>query len=187
MSGPAVKHPERIEEKVRDIRMILLDVDGVLTDGGIVLGSNGREQKRFDIQDGMGVTLARTAGLKVGVITGRKSDIVARRARELKMDAVYQGSFHKLPDYEEALDTFGVRDGQVCYMGDDVLDLVLLERAGLSAAPANAREEIKQIADVITFRSGGNGAVRELIDWILKTQGKWEEAVRKCREASLHP
>lgn len=187
MSGPQITDPALIDEKIRKIRVLLLDVDGVLTDGGIILDSKGHEQKRFDIQDGMGVTLARVAGLKVGIITGRVSDVVARRAKELKLDVVYQGSFHKLSDYEEALDTFDVRDEQVCYMGDDVLDLVLLERAGLSAAPANAREEVKAAVDLVTVCSGGRGAVRELIDLILKTQEKWEKAVRKCRKASSHP
>ncbi len=184
MGERTVRNPSLIHEKIRKIRLILLDVDGVLTDGGIILGSNGHEEKRFDIQDGMGVTLARMAGLKVGMITGRISDVVARRAKELKMDAVYQGSFHKQSDYEEALETFKVRDEQVCYMGDDVLDLVLLERAGLSAAPANARDEIKQVVDVVTSCSGGHGAVRELIDLILKTQNKWDETVQKCKEKS---
>jgi len=187
MSERVINDSNLIEEKIRKIRVILLDVDGVLTDGGIIIGSKGHEQKRFDIQDGMGVTLARVAGLKVGLITGRNSDVVARRAKELKMDAVYQGSFNKLSDYEEALDTFNVRDENVCYMGDDVLDLILLERVGLSSAPANARDEVRQIVDVVTTSSGGYGAVRELVDLILKTQGKWEEAVRKCREASSHP
>ncbi|NQT26223.1 HAD hydrolase family protein [candidate division KSB1 bacterium] len=172
---------------MRKIRVILLDVDGVLTDGGVILGSNGHEEKRFDIQDGMGVTLARMVGLKVGIITGRISDVVARRAKELKMDVVYQGSFHKLADYEEALNTFNVLDENVCYMGDDVLDLVLLERAGLSTAPANACDEIKKVVDVVTSCSGGHGAVRELIDLILKTQNKWDDAVRKCREKVSHP
>lgn len=187
MSERIVKNPDLIKEKIRMIRMILLDVDGVLTDGGIILGSKGHEEKRFDIQDGMGVTLARVAGLKVGVITGRISDVVARRAKELKVNAVYQGSFNKMADYEEALNAFNVRDEHVCYMGDDVLDLILLEKAGLSAAPANARDEVKQVADVVTSCSGGHGAVRELIDLILKTQNKWDEAVQKCREATSHP
>lgn len=172
----------RVHDKIRKIRLLLLDVDGVMTDGGIIYGSGGQEAKRFDIQDGMGVTLARMAGLKVGIITGRSSDIVARRAAELRVDALYQGAFHKLAHYEEALDTFHMTDEEVCFMGDDILDLVLLERAGLSAAPANARSEVRRVVDVVTTASGGSGAVRELVDLILKTQGKWDEVISKCRD-----
>ncbi|HDQ45969.1 MAG TPA: 3-deoxy-D-manno-octulosonate 8-phosphate phosphatase, partial [bacterium] len=135
----------RIDEKILKIRMLLLDVDGVMTDGGILYGSGGGELKCFHIHDGMGVTLARMGGLRVGIITGRSSDIVTRRAGELRVDAVYQGAFHKLAHYEEALRTFQMKDEAVCYMGDDLLDLVLLERAGLSAAPADARPEIRRI------------------------------------------
>ena len=172
----------RVTKKILYIRMILFDVDGVLTDGSIILGSGGHEQKQFHVQDGLGVTLARMGGLKTGLITGRNSDVVAQRAAELKVDLVYQGSFHKLADYEEALESFGFSDEQVCYMGDDVLDLVLLERAGLSVAPANARAEVRDTVDIVTTASGGHGAVRELVDLILKTQGKWDQVMAQCRE-----
>jgi 3-deoxy-D-manno-octulosonate 8-phosphate phosphatase (KDO 8-P phosphatase) len=161
--------------------MILMDVDGVLTRGGIILGNQGEEVKAFDIQDGMGVTLARTAGLKVGIITGRESELVSRRARELKMDILMQGSFFKLPAYLEILRSYQVTDETICYIGDDILDLDILERVGLSVAPANARPEIKAICDFTTRERGGEGAVRKVIDIILKVQGKWEEAVKKCR------
>lgn len=170
-----------LKRKIQRIKMILMDVDGVLTRGGIILGNQGEELKRFDIQDGMGVTLARMAGLKVGIITGRQSELVSRRARELKMDIVMQGAFYKLPAYIEILNSYSMRDDEICYIGDDVLDLDILERAGLAVTPANGRPEVKAVCDFATQEYGGEGAIRKVIDTILKVQGKWEEAVKKCR------
>ncbi|MFC1569345.1 KdsC family phosphatase [bacterium] len=175
-----------LKQKINKIKMILMDVDGVLTRGGIVLGNHGEELKFFDIQDGMGVTLARMAGLKVGIITGRQSELVSRRARELKMDIVMQGSFFKLPAYLEILGSYHIKDEEICYIGDDILDMDILERVGLAITPANGRPEIKAIVDFETQESGGEGAVRKVIDTILKVQGKWDEAVKKCRWSEEH-
>jgi len=172
--------PELVE-KIQKVRMILLDVDGVLTRGGIILGNQGEELKRFDIQDGMGITLARMAGLKVGIITGRQSELVSKRARELKLDIVMQGSFFKLPAYLEILKSYRMNDEEICYIGDDILDMDILERVGLAVTPANGRPEVKRIVDFETRECGGEGAVRKVIDTILKIQGKWDEAVKKCR------
>ncbi|MBN1780256.1 HAD-IIIA family hydrolase [bacterium] len=163
------------------IRLILMDVDGVLTDGKLIFGNQGEELKSFSIVDGLGIHLARQAGLKVGIITGRRSDIVSKRARELKMDVVMQGCFHKLPAYLEILKTFNLNDGQVCYIGDDLLDMDILSRAGLAVSPVNARPEIKAVSDFSTAERGGEGAVRKVIELILKQQGKWELAVAHCR------
>ncbi len=173
--------------KIRKIKLILMDVDGVLTDGGIVYGNQGEEIKRFDIQDGMGITLARMAGLKVGIITGRHSELVSKRARELKMDVVMQGSFFKLPAYLEVIKGFGLKDEEVCYIGDDVLDLDILERVGLAVTPANGRPEVKAVVDFITQERGGEGAVRKVIDTIVKAQGRWDEAAGKCRWEGVKP
>ncbi|MBN2415806.1 HAD hydrolase family protein [bacterium] len=153
--------------------MIAFDVDGVFTGGDIILGGDGNEYKRFNVQDGMGITLARQAGLKTAVITGRTSEAVTRRAGELRIDAVYQGAGDKLTAWNDLLDSFGLEPRQICYMGDDLLDLTVMRSAGLAAAPANARQEVKDAAQIVTAASGGEGAVRELVEFILKEQGLW--------------
>ena len=154
--------------------MILFDVDGVLTEGSITYTDKGTELKSFNIQDGMGVTLARKSGLLTGIITGRLSNMVARRAEELKIDSLSQGSFNKLGTYLDVLKKFNLTDDEICYVGDDVVDMVILNRVGFSVAVANAREEVKAICDYITVANGGHGAVREVIDLVLKRQGKFD-------------
>lgn len=156
-----------------------MDVDGVLTDGGIILGNDGLEIKIFNVQDGMGITLAQKAGLKIGIITGRESEAVLRRAQELKLDQVSQGHFNKLAPYNKIKEKYGLLDEEIAYIGDDVLDLGILNRVGLSVAVANARQEVKACVDYVTIASGGKGAVREVIDLILKTQDKWDNTLEK--------
>jgi 3-deoxy-D-manno-octulosonate 8-phosphate phosphatase (KDO 8-P phosphatase) len=171
------------QKKADGIRMLIFDVDGVMTSGGITLGAGGQEFKTFHVQDGMGITLARMAGLRVGMLTGRKSEVVERRARELHVDVLVQGVFQKLPSYLEILESYRLEDSSVCYMGDDLLDLPILERVGLPAAPADAREEVRRACVLVTRRKGGEGAVRELVESLLKNQGKWEAVLQKCRTA----
>jgi 3-deoxy-D-manno-octulosonate 8-phosphate phosphatase (KDO 8-P phosphatase) len=163
-----------MKQKLKKIKMILFDVDGVLTDGSIIYTDKGTEIKAFNIQDGMGITLARKSGLLTGIITGRLSSMVSRRAEELKIDSISQGSFNKLEPYLEILEKHNLNDEEICYIGDDIVDMVILNRVGFSAAVANAREEVKAICDYITVASGGQGAVREVIDLILKRQGKFD-------------
>jgi len=163
-----------MKQKLQKIKMILFDVDGVLTKGEITYTDKGTEIKSFNIQDGMGVTLARKSGLLTGIITGRLSSMVARRAEELKIDSISQGSFNKLGPYLDVLKKFNLNDEEVCYIGDDIVDMVILNRVGFSVAVANAREEVKAICDYITVANGGHGAVREVIDMILKRQGKFD-------------
>ncbi|MBN1892852.1 HAD hydrolase family protein [bacterium] len=172
-----------MQKKAAGIRMFLFDVDGVMTAGGIQLGTGGLEFKTFHVQDGMGITLARLAGFRVGILTGRKSEVVERRAKELHVDVLVQGVFQKLPSYLEILESYRLEDAAVCYMGDDLLDLPILERVGLPAAPADARDEVRQAAVLVTKKKGGEGAVRELIECILRLQGKWEGVLQKCRAA----
>ncbi len=155
--------------------MILFDVDGVLCNGNITYLDNGAEIKAFNVQDGMGVTLARMSGLLTGLLTGRKSEIITRRAKELKVDVVSQGNFNKLNPYLDILKKFGLEDDEVCYIGDDLVDMVILNRVGFSVAVANAREEVKAICDYVTVLHGGKGAVREVIDLILKRQNKFDK------------
>ncbi len=168
--------------KLEKIRMILMDVDGVLTTGKIIYSSSGEELKEFDIQDGMGITLARMAGLKTGIITGRTSPMVQRRAEELKYDVISQGSFDKLPRYKEIRDQAGLNDAEICYIGDDVLDLCILKRVGFSVAVANAQDVVKAQCDYTTVQRGGDGAVRETIVKIIKAQGKWHPLIEKLAQ-----
>lgn len=161
------------------VRMILLDVDGVLTDGSIMLGGDGMEVKRFDVQDGQGIVLAREAGLKTGIITGRKSAAVEQRAQELKLDVVCQGSGDKVESLQAILDQFDLDSEHVAYIGDDWTDISIMRAVGLPLAVANARPEVRSVACHVSQSSGGNGAVRELIEWLLDRKGLKEQALRR--------
>ena len=171
-----------MKQKLSQIKLILMDVDGVLTSGEIIYTASGDELKMFHVQDGMGITLARMAGLKTGILTGRKSDLVKRRAEELKVDIISQGSFDKLPEYEKIKNQLGLTDEQICYIGDDILDMPLLKRVGFSVAVANARDEVKAICDYVTVAEGGKGAVREVIDKILKWQNKLHDLIEQLSQ-----
>jgi 3-deoxy-D-manno-octulosonate 8-phosphate phosphatase (KDO 8-P phosphatase) len=165
--------------RAKKIRVLLMDVDGVLTDGRIWLLSRrdgtASEIKGFSAYDGAGLKLARAAGLRTGLITGRESSAVSQRARECEIEFVYQGRATKLGSYEEILRATGASDQEVAYVGDDLPDLPLLQRAGLAVAVANAAPEVKRAAHFVTSRAGGEGAVREVIELIVKAQGKWAE------------
>ncbi len=167
------------------IRLVLMDVDGVLTDSRILLHSmpdgTATEIKVFSAYDGAGLKLAKLAGLRTGLITGRDSPATTRRAREVDMDFVYQNRGEKLPAYEEILRESSVRDAEVTYVADDLPDLPILARVGLAVAVANAVPEVKKAAHYVTSKSGGDGAVREVIELVLKAQGKWAEAIRIAR------
>lgn len=191
--------------KARKIKLILCDVDGVMTDGTIWLfpapagvqgwpkgadeklaaGGSGIgpgamiEAKGFSAHDGTGVTLARLAGLKVGAITKRVSETVAMRARDLKLDYVHQGVAEKATALDQILKETGLKPEEVAFLGDDLVDLPIMRRCGLPMAVANAREEVKDEAEYITDHRGGDGAVRDAIEFILRAQGKWDDAVKK--------
>lgn len=168
-----------LAEKIKKIKLLLLDVDGVLTDGSIILGNSNLELEFFNVQDGMGIKLARAGGLTIGIITGRTSNIVKKRADELNIEIMYQGQQDKLPAYEQIKNDFRLSDDQIAYIGDDLPDLKLLKKAGLSIAVNNACEEIKTAVDYVSQRPGGKGAVREVVELILKSQGKWEELMQQ--------
>ncbi|HHS13816.1 MAG TPA: HAD-IIIA family hydrolase [bacterium] len=168
-----------IEAKIKKIKLLIFDIDGVLADGSIILGSGGGEYKIFDVQDGLGITLARRAGLKVGIITGRKSEAVERRASELKIDAIYQSAFIKIRAFRRMLAELNVNEEAVCYVGDDLLDIPVMKRAGFAVAVPAAREEVINLADYVTLAPGGKGAVREVVELILKTQGRYSETVQE--------
>lgn len=158
--------------RAKEIRLLLLDVDGVLTDGTIVYTEDGGESKGFNTQDGFGLRILQDSGIDVGLITARTSDAVKRRAEDLGFAHVAQGRKDKRAVFEEILATTGLRPLQTAYMGDDWLDIPLLDRAGLSAAPANAVAEVRQRVHYLCMRSGGQGAVRELCELILEAKGQ---------------
>ncbi len=162
-----------------------MDVDGVLTDGNIYLQSSpdgtALEWKAFSAHDGAGLKLAHSTGLRTGLITGRDSSATTRRAAEVGMEFVYQNQPEKLGAYQQILRQAGVQDAEVAYIADDLPDLPVLHRAGLSIAVANAVPEVKQAAHYVTRREGGRGAVREVVELLLKAQGKWKQAVLGAR------
>src|SRR5271167_2733289 len=176
--------------RARKIKLFLMDVDGTLTDGGVSListtGADGAgnsavsEMKVFDAHDGQGLSLAHTMGIQTGFITGRHSPAVAKRAEELKVTYVYLGQAKKTEAFEECLQKAGVTEEETAYMGDDLPDLPLAVRAGLAVAVADAAVELKAACHFITNARGGEGSAREVIELILKAQGRWEEAVPKA-------
>ena len=160
-----------LSARIAPVSLLLLDVDGVMTDGGIIYQGSDTELKRFHIQDGMGITLAVRAGLKVGILTGRSSPMVERRGRELSMAVVKQGFHDKLEGFLEILREQAIDPLHVAYIGDDVQDLPVLWRAGFSAAPADAVPEVRSEVHYVCRRAGGQGAVREFIDLVLEHKG----------------
>ncbi len=163
--------------RAKKIRVLLMDVDGVLTDGRIWLLSRrdgtASEIKGFSAYDGAGLKVAKAAGLRTGIITGRESAAVTQRAKECEIDFVYQHRATKLEALQEILQVTGAAPGEVAYVADDLPDLSVLERVGLAVAVANAAPEVKRAAHFVTSRSGGEGAVREVVELIVKAQGKW--------------
>ena len=160
----------------RDLRVLLLDVDGVMTDGGIILIEGNQEAKRFHVQDGIGISLAQAAGLLVGIITSRESAVVERRARELKIDRLIQGASRKVEALDGLLSELGFRPGQCAYVGDDIQDISVLQSVGIPIAVQNAVPEVKESSLFITTKCGGDGAVREAVEWLLSLRGDLEIA-----------
>ncbi|WP_457574509.1 KdsC family phosphatase [Desulfolithobacter sp.] len=165
--------------RARQVELLLLDVDGVLSDGTIIYTHDGGESKGFNTQDGFGLRMLQDSGIQVGVITARSSEAVSRRARDLGFAHVYQGRGDKQAVYEEILTRTGLRPQQTAYMGDDWLDLPLLTRVGFAAAPATAVPEVRQRVDYVTRRPAGHGAVREVCDLILEARGDLARFLRK--------
>lgn len=174
---------EEYERRLSKIKLLLMDVDGVLTDSKLYLipDANGgiAETKGFDSQDGIGLRWLSWYGIKTGVISGRNSPATVERASQVSMSYVYQGHIEKIPILEEILADSGLSDQEVAYVGDDLTDAIIMRRTGLSFAVANARDEVKQIATATTDARGGSGAVREVIEDILKAKGVWNELLKK--------
>ena len=173
--------------RAKNIKLFLMDVDGTLTDGGVCLISSTAaegaepavvtEMKVFNAQDGQGLSLAHTMGIKTGFITGRRSPAVAKRAEELKVTFVYLGQATKMKAFDECIQKAGVTEEEVAYMGDDLPDIPLARRAGLAVCVAGGAPELKAVCHFTTKRLAGRGAAREVIELILKSQGRWEQAV----------
>lgn len=170
----------KLEDRCRNIKLFIADVDGVLTDGGIVFDNQGIEIKRFHSRDGFGIKLWRRAGLHFGIITARDSQIVKIRAAELGIDVLRQGFENKLPVAREVFAELQLTPEQVAYIGDDLPDLAVMRRVGLPIAVADAVPEVRTGAAYVTHLRGGEGAVREAIELILKAQGRWEAIVANC-------
>ncbi len=173
--------PERmtVQAKASRVRLVLFDVDGVLTDGKILLHADGTESKRFDIKDGTAIVWAQRGGLQVGFLSARSSAATAQRAAQLGITVLHQGVPAKIDGYEEILRTSGLTDSDVAYMGDDLLDLPVLERTGLAAAPADAASDVRARVDWVSAAPGGCGAARELIELILRAQHRWDAVLAR--------
>jgi YrbI family 3-deoxy-D-manno-octulosonate 8-phosphate phosphatase len=161
------------------IELILSDVDGVLTDGGLYFDNEGIESKKFHIRDGLGIKLWQRAGCRFGILTARTSQIVRLRAAELGVDLVRQGFENKLPAAQEVIRQLRLSPEQVCYVGDDLTDLPVLSYVGLGVAVSDASPDVLQRADLVTTHGGGQGAIRELIEMLLRAKGRWEDLIEK--------
>jgi 3-deoxy-D-manno-octulosonate 8-phosphate phosphatase (KDO 8-P phosphatase) len=164
-------------ERCRAIDLLVVDVDGVLTDGVIAIDDQGRETKHFSVRDGMAFALWRIAGKQSAILSGRRAAAVEHRAAELKIAHVLQGHEHKAGPFRSLIEELGLSPIQVCYMGDDLADLPVLRAVGLAACPADAVSEVTSVAHLVTEAKGGRGAVREVVELILKSQGRWQELI----------
>lgn len=172
---------DQLAARAAGVTALVIDVDGVLTDGRIIYDEFGDELKCFDVQDGTGLMLWRRAGMKSAIITARKTKLLKRRAKELAVDFLAQHAFKKLEAYEKFTRRYRLTPEQVCAIGDDLMELPILLRVGLAVAVSNAADEVKAAAHLTTSRSGGRGAVREVIEFILKAKGLWSQVVQPYR------
>lgn len=166
-----------LAEKIKKIKLLILDVDGVLTDGRIIYDSKGRDSKFFDVHDGLGVYLLKRAGVKVILITAKGSKTIKHRAKDMQVEEFYEDIFPKTKILAQILDKHKVAKEEICFIGDDLVDLSIMKAVGFPVAVANGSQEVKDAACYITRKSGGRGAVREVAELILKTQNRWEEAI----------
>lgn len=172
-----------LRERARKTRLLMMDVDGVLTDGRIIQDGHGHELKVFDVKDGHGIVMAHRAKLRTALISGRESETIRRRAEELGIELVFQKIWNKLEVYEKILVDTELTHDEVAYIGDDLIDIPLLRRVGLAVAVADAVDEVKAAAHLITQRPGGQGAVREVIELILRAQGHWDSLLERYTKA----
>jgi 3-deoxy-D-manno-octulosonate 8-phosphate phosphatase (KDO 8-P phosphatase) len=164
---------KEIQEKLKKIKMLILDVDGVMTDGIIIMDSDGREMKNFNVRDGHGLVMLQRHGIQVAILTGRTSAVVEHRARDLKITDVYQGALNKKEVFARILEKNNLTPEVIAYLGDDIVDIPVLKMVGFSAAVADALDLVKKTVDYITVNKGGQGAVREICEMLLMAQGYW--------------
>ncbi len=169
---------EDVRQRILKIKAVIFDIDGVLTDGRIVLGNYGDELKFFDAQDGLGLVLLRRAGFKTAMVSSRKSRINQKRARETDVTRLYQNVSDKRGGFDKLLRKFKIAADEACFVGDDLVDIPALVKAGLAVAVQNAAPAVKEIAHYVTEKEGGRGAAREISDLLLKTQGRWDALVK---------
>jgi len=169
-----------LKEKIKKIKLLILDVDGVMTKGDIILDDQGRETKIFNVQDGYGIVLFQCAGHKTAILSARATKAVEARAKDLKISKVCQDAYPKIKAYKKLISELKLKDEQVCFIGDDLPDIEVLRMVGVSVTVPNAVNEVKQIVDHVTKREGGQGAIREVVELILKTQGKWSSILKAC-------
>ncbi len=166
-----------IQALAKNIKLMIFDVDGVLTDGKLYFSNSGEENKAFNSKDGLGIKMLLTVGVEVAIITGRKSTIISRRARELGIKHLYQGQVTKLAAFNELIEKLNVDKSEVAYMGDDINDIPVLQQVGLSIAPQDALDYVQQQASFITSKAAGHGAARQACDLLLQAQDKWQQAL----------
>jgi 3-deoxy-D-manno-octulosonate 8-phosphate phosphatase (KDO 8-P phosphatase) len=173
--------PEKLRARAAKVKLLVLDVDGVLTDGRIIMDHRGREIKAFDVRDGHGIKLLRGAGIEVAILTGRSSPVVQKRADDLGIPRrwVRQGVHDKVAAYQEIAHEVGIGNDETCFVGDDLVDIPILKHVGIPIVVADGAEEAKQVASYITQSAGGRGAVREVCDLLLQAQGKWEAVLAR--------
>ncbi|MED7788439.1 HAD-IIIA family hydrolase [Francisella sp. 19X1-34] len=166
--------------KSKNIRLLILDVDGVLTDGKIIISNDGNEYKNFNVKDGLGLVLLQKLGLKVAIITGKSSQIVADRLASLGLssDDIFQGQKNKLKAYDILKERYGFNDDDIAYIGDDLPDIVLMNKVGVSAAPADSVDIVKNYADYVCHQKGGDGAVREFCEYLMKHLGLYDKVLK---------
>ena len=170
---------KNLEEKLKKIKMLILDVDGVMTDGRIIMDDEGHQLKNFDVRDGHGLKIIQRYGIKIVILTGRKSEVVNHRAHDLEIKDVYQGALNKKEVFQGILLKHNLTASAVAFLGDDIIDIPVLRQVGFSAAVADAVDVVKKSVDYVTKNKGGHGAVRELCELILQAQGKWPEIAEK--------
>ena len=168
-----------IKEKLKGIKLFILDVDGVMTDGRIIMDNGGKEIKNFNVRDGHGLKLLQRYGIKVAILTGRQSKVVEHRAKDLDIKDVYQKVFNKKDVFEKIMKNHKLSPDEAAFIGDDIVDIPVLRRVGFSVAVADAADVVKKTVDYVARNSGGRGAVREICEMILKAQGKWPEIAAK--------
>ena len=171
--------------KIKKIKMIISDIDGVWTDGSFYKGTDGQEFKKFNVNDGVGIAMARAAGYKIALISGRFSPATKYRAKELKIKDVYNGCLNKIKAYKDLKTKYNIVDSEIAYVGDDLIDIPVMEKVGVPIAVANAIQEVKRISIYTTQVAGGFGAFREAISWLISEQGRMEEVLKSMKEKIL--